>query len=92
MEKTEAYLYNKKKPYIMEAILQEIRKVFITAAGFRAARKKSLSPSLFLSVYLHICNIYILYVKTCLNIPATLPSDTFCLNGCDVNTAPDPFS
>ena len=31
----EAYIYSKKEPYIMEAILQEIRKVFIRAAGFR---------------------------------------------------------
>ena len=34
-KQTEAYIYNKKEPYIMEAILQEIRKVVIKAAGVR---------------------------------------------------------
>ena len=55
MEKTEAYIYNKKKPYIMEAILQEIRKVFITAAGFREARKKKPLPlSLSLCIFTYM--------------------------------------
>ena len=34
---TEAQIHTKTDPEIMEAILQEIRKVFIRAAGFREA-------------------------------------------------------
>ena len=33
----EAHIHDKTEPYIMEAILQEIRKVVIRAAGFREA-------------------------------------------------------